>query len=154
MKYSKIIIFFIPFIIATIWFGYRYYKYKLDEELFVAASSNNVAYAEKLIKKGANVNAKHHFGRKDIQTPLLIAILEGNPEMVSFLIDHGASIDRIESWRFSPLEFSTKIAEGKYSLSSSHSGTPWAVVRKKQREIIPILVKATQAKTKYFLVNK
>mgnify|MGYP003042688474 CR=1 FL=1 len=142
MKYRKIIIFFIPLIIATIWMSYKYYKYKIDAALFVAAYSNDVTYAEKLIKKGANVNARHHFRYKDIQTPLLIAILEGNPEMVSFLIDHGASTDKIDSWRFFPLDLSIAIEGGRYSISSSAPRTPWATVRKKQREIIPILVKA------------
>ena len=68
--------------------------YKL---LCVAARYNQIAVAEMLLKIGANINCwlcdliSMQLGKNS--DPLLIAVVNNHPEMVEFLIMHGASVN-------------------------------------------------------------
>lgn len=46
-------------------------------------------YAKFFISKGLSVNGVNHYGGKNL-TPLHSAALDNDPEMVAFLLDHGA----------------------------------------------------------------
>jgi hypothetical protein len=112
-----------------------FFKFKLDEKLFIAAQNNNIQLAEQTIKQGADVNALHHFYNIDLQRPLRVAIVSGNPEMVEFLVQHGAFAKE-------GLGLSKAIANGGYEIySSAITPEQWNVIREKQKEIIPILEK-------------
>ena len=61
----------------------------LNANLISAAFSGNLSEVERLLKIGANVNAK----RKDGLTALMGASIEGHREMVELLVAKGASIN-------------------------------------------------------------
>jgi ankyrin repeat protein len=58
----------------------------LNEQLFAAAEKGDAAAAQRLLKKGADVNAKHSDG----WTPLILAAGRGDVAMVKLLLDKGA----------------------------------------------------------------
>jgi hypothetical protein len=61
----------------------------LNTNLISAAFSGNLSEVDRLLKKGANVNAK----RQDGITALMGASIEGHIEMVEFLLAKGADIN-------------------------------------------------------------
>ena len=63
---------------------------------------------EALIKKGANVNAKDHYG----MTPLFYAIKSKNYSAAQFLLQHGANVNEKDNHGITPLHLSAKMYEG------------------------------------------
>ena len=58
----------------------------VTESLVYAVRTGDAAGAERLIRAGADVNAKDQVG----MTPLINAVESDRPEMVEFLLNHGA----------------------------------------------------------------
>jgi quinoprotein dehydrogenase-associated probable ABC transporter substrate-binding protein len=72
----------------------------VDQELHnaaLAADMGRVTYL--LTKKNANVNSKGDDG----ETALHLAVINGDTEMIGFLLDHHANIDQPDSDSYSPL---------------------------------------------------
>ena len=63
---------------------------------------------EALIKKGANVNAKDHYG----MTPLFYAIDSKNYLAAQFLLQHGANVNEKDNQGITPLHLSAKMYQG------------------------------------------
>lgn len=61
-----------------------------ETALMIAARSGNIPAAELLIQYGADLNAKENWGG---QSPLMWAAAQEQPEMMRFLIAHGAEIN-------------------------------------------------------------
>ena len=71
-----------------------------DDELHNAALAADLSRVTYLVtKKGANINGKGDDG----ETPLHLAVINGDTEMMSFLLDHGARINEPDSDSYSPL---------------------------------------------------
>jgi ankyrin repeat protein len=66
----------------------------LDEQLRAAAWDNDVTRARRLIRQGADVNAKDHTE----QSAYLVATSEGYLEMLRLTLRHGARVDDKDSW--------------------------------------------------------
>lgn len=66
----------------------------LDELLRDAAWANDVATAQQLIERGADVNAKD----ETVQSAYLITTSEGYDELLALTFEHGAAIDDKDSW--------------------------------------------------------
>jgi ankyrin repeat protein len=60
-----------------------------NAELFDAVKNGDLAYVQKLISKGADVNAKDNIG----MTPLMAAAEEGRKDVCELLISKGADIN-------------------------------------------------------------
>ena len=67
---------------------------RLDEQLRDAAWDNDVARARRLIRLGADVNAKD----ETVQSAFLIATSEGYPDLLRLTLRHGAKVDDKDSW--------------------------------------------------------
>ena len=65
------------------------YTQNLGEQLIVAAREGKIERVEKLLAKGADVNAGDIAG----QTALMYAAGEGHSEIAEFLIEQGANVD-------------------------------------------------------------
>jgi ankyrin repeat protein len=63
----------------------------IDQELIDAAADNNVLDVRRLVKAGANIEAKSYFGSND--TPLIMASTKGHVQVVKELLEHGADTD-------------------------------------------------------------
>ncbi len=61
----------------------------IADQLNQAAMENNIQMVNDLIAKGADVNAKSHYGLTD----LYVAIWNGNTEVVKILIKKGADVN-------------------------------------------------------------
>lgn len=61
----------------------------LDTELLQSVEKGDLASSKKLLKKGANIEAKDVNG----STPLLLAVDRGDASIVKFLLDRGARLD-------------------------------------------------------------
>ena len=72
---------------------------RLDEELIHAIQSGDLPSVQRLVNKGANVEAKDASGA----TPLFAAIEWGDPSIVKFLLDHGARVDAKDENGTTPL---------------------------------------------------
>ena len=77
----------------------------LHAAAFYCQSTNTL---EALIKKGANVNAKDHYG----MTPLFYAIENRNYLTAQFLLQHGANVNEKDNHGITPLHLSAKMYEG------------------------------------------
>lgn len=66
----------------------------LDEQLRAAAWDNDVAQARRLIRQGADVNAKD----ETEQSAYLIATSEGYLDLLRLTLRHGARVDDKDSW--------------------------------------------------------
>jgi ankyrin repeat protein len=73
----------------------------IDQELFEASEENNLAEVCRLLKAGADVNAK---GRGD-STPLHEASYKGHVQVFKELLEHGADIDAKTNGSSTPLHF-------------------------------------------------
>jgi hypothetical protein len=60
----------------------------VDEAMFYAAAGCNLAAMQLILQRGANINAKDIDGRM----PLRLSILDGDTEIVSFLLSNGADV--------------------------------------------------------------
>ena len=58
--------------------------------LMAVARTGHIDAARILLRKGANPNAREHWGG---QTALMWAAAQSQPQMIRFLIDHGAQVD-------------------------------------------------------------
>ena len=67
---------------------------RLDERLRDAAWANNVTEARRLIRRGANVNAKD----ETVQSAYLISTSEGYLDLLRLALRHGAKIGDKDSW--------------------------------------------------------
>ena len=67
---------------------------RLDERLRDAAWANNVADARRLIRRGANVNAKD----ETVQSAYLISTSEGYLDLLRLTLRNGAKIGDKDSW--------------------------------------------------------
>ena len=67
---------------------------RLDERLRDAAWANNVADAKRLIRRGANVNAKD----ETVQSAYLISTSEGYLDLLRLTLRNGAKIGDKDSW--------------------------------------------------------
>jgi ankyrin repeat protein len=67
--------------------------------LMVVARTGNVEAAKRLIRHGANVQARENWGG---QTALMWAAAQGQPEMIRLLLKHGARVDErsaVRDWQ-------------------------------------------------------
>lgn len=71
----------------------------LGEELFAAAVVGDAQEVERLLHRGADVNAR----RNTDQTPLHEAAYEGHIQVVGILLDHGADVDALDESNITPL---------------------------------------------------
>ncbi len=67
---------------------------RLDEQLRDAAWDNDVAEARRLVRRGADVNAKD----ETVQSAYLIATSEGYLDLLRLTLRNGAAIDDKDSW--------------------------------------------------------
>jgi hypothetical protein len=74
----------------------------LDEKLLDAVIEGDAARVRELLRKGANVNAKH--GDYD-STPLHVAALWGHAEVARLLLDHGADVNSRSKDGWTPLHY-------------------------------------------------
>lgn len=65
-------------------------KWRIREPLHSAVESNNLVIAKMVIEKEADVNLEDGWNR----TPLNLAIAEGNSQMVEFLLENGADVEK------------------------------------------------------------
>lgn len=73
----------------------------VDQELHNAALAADMGRVTYLVtKKHANVNSK---GDEDGETPLHLAVINSDAEMIGFFLDHRAAIDEPDSDGYSPL---------------------------------------------------
>jgi ankyrin repeat protein len=70
-----------------------FYKGAIDYNLMIAASKGNSAEIERLISKGADVNAENNEG----VTPLIFAVSASQEKAVKLLIRYGANVNKITS---------------------------------------------------------
>lgn len=75
----------------------------LGPPVYYAVISKDLAGAECLLKMGKDPNKPDGIGT----TPLLAAIEQGNANMVSLLLKHGANANRIKDWQ-RPLDVARK----------------------------------------------
>ena len=61
----------------------------MNQEFFKATRKKDLQYLEKMLEEGADINCVD----KDGKTALLVAAEENSPEVVKWLLDHGADID-------------------------------------------------------------
>jgi ankyrin repeat protein len=73
----------------------------LNEELLDASKKGDVEKVKKLLKEGADVNAKDRFGF----TPLHYTALNGHFEVVKLLIERGADVNAKTNGGWTPLRF-------------------------------------------------
>jgi hypothetical protein len=73
----------------------------LNEELLDASKKGDVEKVKKLLKEGADVNAKDRFGF----TPLHYTALNGHIEIVKLLIERGADVNAKTNGGWTPLRF-------------------------------------------------
>jgi len=71
----------------------------LDDELILAAYSGDIPNINKLLKKGANVNATGQYG----DTPLIRAAMQDNVDVVKLLLSAEAKINTSNQFGYSPL---------------------------------------------------
>jgi ankyrin repeat protein len=62
--------------------------------LHEAAAIGDLTRAKLLLQQGTDVNSRE----RDMATPLLRAVLEGNKEIVAFLLTKGADVEVTDSW--------------------------------------------------------
>ncbi|MFH0974248.1 MAG: ankyrin repeat domain-containing protein [Spirochaetota bacterium] len=72
---------------------------KGDTELFNAINSNDIDYAKRIIKTGADINQLNYMGI----SPLHAALNQKNFEMAKLLLDNGANADIVDSSNDTPL---------------------------------------------------
>jgi ankyrin repeat protein len=70
-------------------------------ELFESTSDNNLPEVRRLLRAGADVNAKHKFGG---ETPLHRASTKGHVQVVIELLEHGAGIEAKDIFGMTPLD--------------------------------------------------
>jgi len=70
-------------------------------DLFLAVRKNNVKAAEKSLALGVNVNAADDKGL----VPLHYAAAYNYPEMVKWLLAHGADVNKTNKWLWTPLHY-------------------------------------------------
>ncbi|MCZ7391921.1 MAG: ankyrin repeat domain-containing protein [Candidatus Methanoperedens sp.] len=73
----------------------------LDAELLEAAQSGNLNKVQKLIEKGANIEARD----RNEQTPLMLSLYKTNVEVAKYLIQQGAKINVRNDTGITPLMF-------------------------------------------------
>jgi ankyrin repeat protein len=71
---------------------------RIDEELLEAARENNVPEVLRLLRAGADLNAKSIYW-----TPLIVASLRGHVQVVNELLVHGAYIEVRDNYSRTPL---------------------------------------------------
>jgi ankyrin repeat protein len=67
---------------------------KINSKLFDAARNGNNSETERLLKKGANANARNGAG----ETALMIAAFQGHTKTCAILLEKGADIDAKNSY--------------------------------------------------------
>jgi uncharacterized protein len=77
-----------PFLLAAATFAIATNE-EMNEDLIKSAFSGNVQEVERLLGKGANVNAKRDNG----MTALIGAAIEGHEDVVKLLLTRGAEVD-------------------------------------------------------------
>jgi hypothetical protein len=70
----------------------------LDEELFEAVWVGDAAKVSKLLRRGANPNAK-----EDGSTPLHLAVLKEHADIAKLLLEHGADVNAKDKYGGTPL---------------------------------------------------
>ena len=65
----------------------------MNEKLYNAAESGNVDLVHSCLQKGADVHYKYGFGR----TPLHLAALRGETEVIKVLLEAGASVSAVDN---------------------------------------------------------
>jgi hypothetical protein len=73
----------------------------MDDKLILEASGTNIRKANKLLKKGADIEARDEKG----MTPLHIALMVGHTEMVKFLLEKGADVNARDDNGWTPLHW-------------------------------------------------
>ncbi len=99
----------------------------LADQLCDAAMSNDIQTVNELITKGANVNAKSHYGL----TPLECAVWNGHIQLVKLLIEKGADVNE-------------KLDNDETALSIARSHTPSYY----RDEIVKLLIQAGAKESK------
>ena len=64
-----------------------------DARLLDSVKAGSTAEVHKLLDGGANVESRNESGR----TPLMLAALKSNAEMVKLLLEHGADVNAVDS---------------------------------------------------------
>src|SRR5579871_6757341 len=70
-----------------------------NDDLLAASRAGDLAAVKAAIEKGAAVESKTPYG----QTPLYLAAMNGHQEVVSFLLDKGASTDIKDTFYKAPM---------------------------------------------------
>lgn len=101
--------------------------------LHEAAAKNRIDFAQLLVEFGVDVNATAHAnterGFNDFgDTPLIVAACNGHLEMVKFLVDHGANINKSDNNGITPLHGAVNndcLEVVKYLLSQKAEVNSW-----------------------------
>lgn len=84
----------------------------VDAELFFAVLRGNTNQAASALQKGASVDSRHHglmaAARLEGATPLYTAVFCNQPEMVTWLLAHGADADIPNGAGETPLQLAEK----------------------------------------------
>jgi len=72
----------------------------LDEDFQEAVKNQDTKEMEKLLKQGANINAR---AKDSLQTPLMMSVLHGLDKSVSFLLEKGADVTIAEKDGYTPM---------------------------------------------------
>jgi ankyrin repeat protein len=86
---------------------------RIDEELIGAVVEKNVPEVRRLLRAGADIEAKNVFGA----TPLIMASLKGHLQVVKELREHGADIEATEDRGWTPLHFACELQREVQSLA-------------------------------------
>lgn len=85
---------------------------KLNAALFAAIDRKHIPQIARLLQQGADCNAV-----RDGLSPIHIAVAQENPELVAFLLTHGASLDKTGPYGNTPLhEAALKSNEKKLNI--------------------------------------
>ena len=80
----------------------------LDEQLLRAAQNNDLERMQKLVKFGADVNAKDNGGWGKGATALMYATKSGKFNMVKWLVENGADVNAVNNYKWNAIMYMTE----------------------------------------------